>query len=283
MTEDLRTRAGSRRAAPPSPERAVALKDDMWRMQEQFQLALPRGMEAARLLRDAMTVMQKTPRLIECEAKTVLGGLMTCAQLGLRLGVLGEAWLVPFKNQAQLIIGYPGYVSLAQRSGQLAGISARMVHEADAFELEYGLEERLYHRPASGARGGVVGYYSVFRDRNGGRYWEHMTRQEAEEHRDDFAMGREFGTAGKPGHPPKGRVIGPWLEYFDAMALKTTVIRASKLAPRTTEYQTAMDVDGSIRMDVSPNVSPAEASYIPEDEAPSSAELTGGPEVGGHA
>ncbi|MGH3521458.1 MAG: recombinase RecT, partial [Mycobacterium sp.] len=86
--------------------------------QADFQLAMPAG-DANQLIRDALNCFRTTPRLLECEQATILGGLMTCAQLNLRPGVngLGQAWLVPFRNgkasrrlerevyEAQLIIG----------------------------------------------------------------------------------------------------------------------------------------------------------------------------------
>ena len=57
---------------------------------------MPKGVEAAQLVRDALTAVRTNPKLAECEPNSVLGSLMTCAQLGLRPGVLGHAWLLPF-------------------------------------------------------------------------------------------------------------------------------------------------------------------------------------------
>ena len=134
-------------------------------MEHQFALAAPRGVEARQIVRDAMTALSRTPKLAECTPSSVLGGLMTMAQLGLRVGVLGHGWLLPFWNskakwrdadgrertgafEAQLIIGYQGLVELAHRSHQVASISARTVRANDHFDLEYGIDERLVHRPA---------------------------------------------------------------------------------------------------------------------------------------
>lgn len=229
--------------------KAAEIKTKIHQMEQQFQLAMPRGVEAAQLIRDAMTVISANPQIGLCDQRSVLGGLMTCAQLGLRPGVLGQAWLIPFKGKAQLIIGYQGLLSLANRSGDIASISARMVHEKDIFEMEYGLDERLVHKPGPGQRGPVTGYYCVVRTKSGGRYWEYISVADAEEHRDKFAMARK-----------DGKVVGPWVDHFDSMALKTAIIRTLKLAPRNTELQTAIDIDGSVRMDITPTADPGDVS-----------------------
>lgn len=240
-------------------ERAVRLKRQIRDMQDQFALAMPRGVEAAQLVRDAMTVLSANPKLAECEPRSVLGALMTCAQLGLRPGVLGQAWVLPFwdgkrrQMRGQLIIGYQGVMMLAHRSGDIASISARIVHEADVFEYEYGLNERLTHRPRRGGdRGGATAYYCVVKTRTGGVMWDVLERADAEAHRDKFAMARD----------KTGAVIGPWRDHFDAMALKTVLLKVLKLAPRSTELQQAMRVDESFRVDLAPTVDPAEVSTV---------------------
>jgi recombination protein RecT len=245
---NLRTRArGGSTVARRDP---AQLKAQIRQMEAQFQLAMPKGMEAAQLVRDAMTVLSQNPKLAECDSRSVLGALMTCSQLGLRPGVLGQAYVIPFKGKGQLVIGYQGLVALAQRSGDIASITARVVHANDHFDVEYGLAERLVHKPLLGGdRGEPVGYYCVVKSTRGGTYWEFMTRGDAERHRDKFAMQRDYES---------GAVKGPWVEHFDAMALKTVVKKALNLAPRNTEIVTAMAVDESVRIDVTPTANPAD-------------------------
>src|SRR5262245_22783250 len=99
------------------------LKDQIRKMEAQFQLAMPKGVEATRRVRHAMTIMSANPDLATSEPRSVLGALMTCAQLGLRPGVLGQAWVIPFRGKGTLVIGYQGLITLAQRSGDIASIS----------------------------------------------------------------------------------------------------------------------------------------------------------------
>jgi recombination protein RecT len=74
-----------------------------------------------------------------------------------------------------------------------------------------------------------------------GVYWEVISKRAAEVHRDKFAMARKNGT-----------IIGPWAEHFDAMALKTIVMKVLKYSPRSTELFSAIAADESVRVDVSP-------------------------------
>lgn len=263
---DLRTRAQSSQVARRDP---AALKQQIKAMETQFQMAMPKGVEAAQLVRDAMTVLSANPRLAETDGRSVLGGLMTCAQLGLRPGVLGQAWLIPFKGKAQLVIGYQGLVMLAQRSGDIASITARIVHANDHFDVEYGLNERLSHKPAMQNRGEPIGYYCVVKSTRGGVYWEFISRDDAEKHRDKFAMQRDRD----------GVIKGPWVDHFDSMALKTVVKMALKLAPRNTELVSAMNIDESVRVDVTPTADLTDVHAAVIDPEPEGDGTDGQPEV----
>lgn len=247
--------------ALPSESQPPNLKQQVVRMEHQFAMAAPRGVEAAQIVRDVLTAISKNPRLAECVPESVLGGAMTMAQLGLRIGVdgLGHGWLIPFWNSryewtdqqgrtrkganvAQLIIGYQGLVELAHRTDKIKSLSARTVRERDHFELEYGIDEKLVHRPAKGERGDPTGYYAVVRFTNGGHSFFYMNHDEMEAYRDRYAMAKT----------KDGTVIGPWKDTFEKMAHKTTVRQLSKFMPKSTELAIALAADDTVRLDVSP-------------------------------
>ena len=239
------------------PSSAPTLSQQIVLMEDQFRMAAPRGIEAKQLVRDALTALRQNPELAECDAKSVLGGLMTMAQLGLRVGVLGHGWLLPFRDwktkqkHAQLIIGYQGLVELGYRSNKIKSLSARTVHANDHFHVEYGVDERLEHRPATGDRGPVTGYYAVVRFLPDGHSFYYMTRPEAEVYRDRYAMAKNR----------QGEVVGPWKSEFDGMAKKTCIRQLSKLMPKGTELSVALMVDDTVRMDIDPHM-PAELASV---------------------
>lgn len=266
MTRDLRERVGAAVATTNGAEverKPLTLAQQIEAKAELFQQAMPRGLEARQLVRDAMSLLRALPDLAKCDVATVLGGLMTFAQLGLRPGVLGHGWLIPFKKrqkidgewrdlwQAQIVIGYKGYSELVHRSGQVSTMVGRTVHANDVFDVEYGLDDRLVHKPCmTGPRGEVVGYYSIIKYQSGGYVFWYMTRSEAEEWRDLYAMARKpIWENGKK--TDRFEIVGPWRDNFDEMATKTTFLRAQRWAPKGTDILAhAVEVDGGVRTDL---------------------------------
>lgn len=237
------------------------LRGQIQQMEAQFALAMPKGMEAAQLVRDALTSLKQTPKLAECTPQSVLGSLMTCAQLGLRPGVLGHAWVLPYwdgkskRFQAQLIVGYKGYVELAYRSGQIATIIGRTVYEGDTFDVEYGLDDKLVHKPAmTGERSKPIGHYAIVKLANGGRSFWVMTEDEVQRWK------RKYAPTNK-----SGDIVGPWKSDYEAMARKTCLLRLAAWMPKSTELAYAMEIDNGVRTNVDPSASLAEVTHRHED------------------
>jgi len=261
MGTDLASRVAAQ--SDPAQRPTITLRQQIQTMTEQFQAAMPRGFEAAQLVRDALTCLSKTPKLAQCDATSVMGGLMTCAQLGLRPAVLGQAWLLPLWNgksrsfQAQLIIGYQGYAELAYRSSRIATLDAYTVYANDKFDVDYGLKPKLKHKPMLfGDRGEPIAYYSVAQMNPNGVKFEVLSKSDAEKHRDKFAMAKT----------KEGVILGPWRDHFDEMAKKTTVLRLAKLLPKSPELMIGMSVDGGVRLDLTPKADPIEVTETMEGE-----------------
>lgn len=218
-------------------------------MQTQLAALMPSDNESARrITADAIQLIRKTPKLKQCSPVSIIGGLVTCAQLDLRPGVGGESWLIPLYNrnanggkggfEATLIIGYQGYQALARRSELLGDVQAIRIYANDQFEFEWDYD-RLVHKPNWQDPGEVVGWYAVVKLTNGivrvERPWsvEHM-----EKHRDLYAMAKNKKT---------GYISGPWRDNFEAMADKTMILRALKNAPKSYALQAGLWTDGGVR------------------------------------
>jgi len=243
-----------------------SLADQIRSMEKHYQLAMPKGAEATQLIRDALTALRTTKNLDRCEPASVLGALMTCAQLGLRPGVLGQAWLLPFwdrklnggkgGHRAQLVIGYQGLVELAYRSGHVASVIARTAYEHDVFEVDYGLADTIVHKPnMDGSRGRPIAYYAIVKYVSGGYAFWVMSDQEMRSYRDNHA------TAVKD-----GKVFGPWVDHFEGMAHKTVLRRLAKFMPKSVELANAIAADESVRIDLNPNTEAAEAAEFVDGE-----------------
>ena len=247
----------AQRARGEVAEGTPTLKGQIQAMESQFAMAMPKGMEAAQLVRDALTCLRRTPDLAKCTPSTVLGALMSCAQLGLRPGVLGHAWVLPFydgrsrSHKAQLVVGYKGYVDLAYRNPQVSSVIARTVYEGDTFDVDYGLEDRLVHKPSlSGERSKPIAHYAIFKTASGGRAFWVMTEDEMQ--------------AWKKRYAPKDRsnkIVGPWVSDYEAMARKTCLLRLASWMPKSTELAYAMEVDNGVRVSVDPKADLVDATH----------------------
>lgn len=187
---------------------------------------------ADRFIRVALTVIRTNPQLQSCNPQSLLAALMLSAQLNLEPGPLGHVYYVPFKREVTFIIGYKGLIDLARRSGEIESIEARAVRANDEFEYAYGLEPRLHHRPADGERGELTHVYGVARFKDGGYYYDVLSRSDVEKARMQSQTGRRGG--------------GPWSEHYEAMARKTAVRRMAPYLPLNVEAAQALESDEGV-------------------------------------
>lgn len=205
------------------------------RMKPQLAMALPRHLTADRLLRVAMTAVQNTPNLLECDRTSLYGAIMTCAQLGLEPdGVLGQAYLVPFKGRVQFIPGYRGLITLARNSGDVSSIAAHEVRENDRFKFNFASGDPPRHSfDLKQDRGDIIAFYAVAKFKDGSFYWDMMTLAEVEEIRDKsqgWMSAKRFNK----------EADSPWGANFVEMGKKTVIRRISKYLPMSVQKAAAL-------------------------------------------
>lgn len=125
-----------------------------------FEEALANRMPVDRLIRTVMISIERTPKLLKCTRQSILNAAMTAAVLGLEVdGVTGQAFLIPYGDTAQLVIGYKGLNSLAARSGYT--VTAGVVREGDAFDFKLGTGAFVDHKPKLGNKERIIGAWAV--------------------------------------------------------------------------------------------------------------------------
>ena len=201
--------------------------------------ALPRHLTPERMARVAITAVQKTPELLDCDPVSIVGAVMQASQLGLDLdGILGQAYLVPYKNRkanrtdAQLIVGYKGFLALARRSGQVSVFAAHIAYENDVFQFTLGTKPEIVHKPHFGERGKPVAAYAVLIYGDGGADCEVISWPEVLEFQQRYAKRGRDGT-----------LFGPWIDHLIEMAKKTAIRRIAKRAPLSVELTRAAALD----------------------------------------
>lgn len=215
----------------PKPPSLVQLIKDQT---EQVALALPTHLKhnAEAYVRAAITLVKQNPSLAKCDPLTILGGLMTASQLGLELGPLGLAYLVPYGNAAQLQIGYKGYIQLGYRSGMVQDIMAESICENDEFTFDRATGDISHKWDLKRPRGASYAWYAVVNIKGGGRAFVILNRDEVEKYR-------------KRSKQPNSPM---WRDDFDAAAKKTCIRRLEPYIPKSVEMPLAqaLTVDGSI-------------------------------------
>lgn len=201
---------------------------------------MPKHMSSERLYQLAVSTINQTPKLAECDSASLLSCVMKCSALGLEPSAvdgLGRAYILPFRNgktkrmEATFIIGYKGLIDLARRSGHLVSIHAQAVYQGDTFE--YWEDETGQHftfRPNRSAEHRpdlLTDVYVLARLVGGGMVFEHMTKAEV-----DAIRARS-----------KSKDSGPWVTDYEAMALKTVIRRSARYLPLSTEAQEAVAAD----------------------------------------
>lgn len=198
---------------------------------------LPKVCTPERFARVALTCIKKDAKLREAirtpEGRNSLAGaFMKCAELGIEPDGR-RAYLIPYKNDVQLIIDYKGIAELAMRSGFVANIHADKVCDNDEFEYNIGTIEK--HRiDFKKPRGEAYAYYAIVTFKDGTKKTEVMSREEVDAIKErSSAWGAWL----------KWKKICPWNTDYDEMAKKTVFKRLAKWIPQSPELQKAIDID----------------------------------------
>lgn len=191
-----------------------------------------------------LSLVNNDSYLAQSEPMSILTSAMTAATLDLPLDKnLGYAYIVPFKDKndgykqkGQFILGYKGYIQLAQRSGKYSALNVIEVYEGELKSWNR-LTEKLEFDPEGKESDVVIGYVGYFRLLNGFEKTTYWTKQEVEAHRIRNNKSKN-----------KTQLSGVWRSDYDAMA-KKTVLRniLSKWGILSIEMQTATVADETVQ------------------------------------
>lgn len=212
---------------------------------------------ADRFLVVALNQFRKVPQLALCTKESILDALVRMARLDLDPSIPNDVYLVPYKGQAALIVGYGGLRKLVMRNPEVQDVFAQVVCQNDTYQPAENAVSLPRHRlpDAFLPRGRAIGYYAAAYLRAG--FWRvvSMSRAEVAAHRDRYSQAGA-STFWADNHPDKEGSTN-----FDKMAMKTCLRQLC--SPRYL----------SLDADVSEALSTEEALYRPV------ASTTGAPTV----
>jgi phage RecT family recombinase len=207
-------------------------------MRPEFEKQLPRHIPPDYFMRVVLSGLQNSDQaaaLAKCNRASLLAALLEAARYGL-MPFTDEATIVPFGDTATFIAQYQGLVQMFYRTGQVAKVTAKLIHRNDEWAEGYGDGQGFYHKPrrfdANGEavdRGPVILAYCYVTLKDGSRTEvEIVTRQEAIDVRDNRSKSWQRAES-------NGKRNSAWHTDFDAMWLKTAVRREAKWAPKSPE------------------------------------------------
>ena len=242
----------------PVANRVDGLRKLMMANKEKIALGADKLLNPERMIQVACLSIKKNPRLLDCTPASLLGAIAEAAAYGWVCdGVIGQASLVPFKNECVLIPGYKGLRDLVRRSGECDTVM-ESVHEGDQFDFINPFQPPKHIR--SGARDRkflpVTHVYVLGQFKSGAIKCFTMSADECKAHRDHYSQGwkRARGTSSE--------ADSPWSEQnpaFRVMCMKTCMLDAIH---RGEFPMSVADMQVAVR---EPTIAAAEASTIETD------------------
>lgn len=205
-----------------TPDRIAAFEVVLKRGAAQLNTLLPAHIPRERFIRTLVKAIRACPKLLDCDPGSLLGAVSEAAALGLEVNdSFGSAYMIPYGQEAKLVIGFKGLIDLAFRKDGIT-IQTRAVYKGDRFDYAEGDKPFISHKPSEDisqdrSPKNLTHVYLVARNRDDRlicrRVW---TAGMVIHHRDNFSEAYRRAQS-------KGRSDSPWHTHFEAMARKTLV------------------------------------------------------------
>lgn len=260
--DGYRNNSGSSSApAPRSTQPQIIQLLDSEKVKKGIAAVVGKNMSAERMTKLMVNAIHKTPALMQCDPKTVLGAFMTSAALGLEPNTpQGLAYLIPYKRRVkqgnswvdaydcQFQIGYKGFITLAGRCG--IQIAAGAIHQGDVFDYMVGSENFLRYRVnLEGERGGLIGAFAYSKTEHG-ELATVLPLSELMKIRgksETFsALERNVRNAANANDRMKAEqklADTPWVMWEDDMASKSAIKKHAKMLPLGMALSVAAELD----------------------------------------
>lgn len=213
---------------------------------EDFSLRMTKilkGGKAWELFKGALTTIALDPRLKNCDINSIVKSAKDIAEIGLDINpLLGQAYIVSYKANAQAIIGYKGYITLADRYGK--EIQAHAVFDCDNFKIDYSyfggkvkFTPQYHKRPADDIESSLKGVLVMIRDKESGNV------------RNDFVpINKLLKIAGQS--KSKNAPFSPYKEWGEEMYLAKGIKYILSRIPMNEFISRAIQIDNVVDTDL---------------------------------
>jgi len=182
-------------------------------------------------------MVNNSATLSKCDPTTIISAAVVSASLNLPLDPnLGFAYVIPYGDKAQFIMGYKGIVQLAMRSGQYKTINVTEVYEGELISENRITGDYVFDM-STRSSDKIIGFAAYFSLVNGYEKTLYWGVEQVEAH------GKRFSQTYKKG-------FGLWKDDFLSMG-KKTVLKSllSKWGILSIEMQKAIKFDQAVVKD----------------------------------
>ena len=168
--------------------------------------------------------------------------------------------------------GYQGLIDLARRSGAIADVWALNVFENDDFDVQFGMDRNIYHRPwymdkTNTEPGEIIGAYAVWQMKDGTKHPEFMPISDIYKRR---ACSQAYQYAINNPDNKKAQEC-PWIQWEEEQTVKTVIKKSSKMVPASIEFQAAVALDSDAELGKAQLGVMGMDLALPEPESPATA------------
>lgn len=213
-----------------------------------------------KMLRLCINAVHKTPDLLKCDPKTVLGAMMASAALDLEPNtVQQQAFLIPYARNkkvgdewvkvydCQFQIGARGFRTLAYRSPLIKSLEAEAIRKGDHWKHRVGSQAFLEFEKALTDRGDLIGAFSYARLADGLEIACVLPLEEILKIRGRSETYRALVAGVEKAQSEKDRARAeaklaetPWVMWLDDMAAKSATKKHAKQLPLDAAPQLAV-------------------------------------------
>ena len=222
------------------------------------------GKKAAGFTSALLNIYNANSQMQNCDARSILGAAGLAATLNLSITPsLGQAYIVPFRGQAQFQVGVRGLIQLAHRTGKYVALHAGKVYEGQIKGFNPITGEAELGEKISDT---VVGYVAYMRLTNGFEKTLYMTVGEIEAHAEKYSQSYGYDKR-------SNKKSSPWSTNFEAMASKTVLkkllntwgILSAEMAEAIQGDQSVVDRNSFTYVDNGGNVQNREEIFVTEE------------------
>ena len=198
------------------------------------------GITAQDFMETCILAVKKTPRLLECDPRSLFGAILLSAECGLKPNTAEQlAFILPSKNEARFEIGYKGLIEMMYRNPRVQSIRGEVVFVNDEFDYGYGLEPYINHKPLRrGDRGALDCVYAVCKLKDAEPIFTVVEKNELDKI-------RAISQSSKSEFSPYNN--GTDIHNF--MEIKASIKKISKLIPKSGDNSLAKAVDYDSRFE----------------------------------